>query len=231
VLAVAPAAGFSGAAALAPLRGAALRPRSRQGRFCPPGGLGLRASLNDPVEGGADGSLEKLLGNVGLGKLGKGIDWFFDTSTISGAKAWRLQEIPGEADSVRFRGETSGSELEEQLQDQIASRTLQREEVAAMVQADGDYYSDNALDQEYSLEDADLSSSLTARLQQISYQETGMDDQVALSPPLCLSLSSCLSTHVLCIYIIHVYYIYIIHVYCIYIMHVLRDACDPRMDR
>ncbi len=136
MLAVGPAAGFSGAAVLAPLRGAALRPRSRQGRFCPPGGLGLRASLNDPVEGGADGSLEKLLGNVGLGKLGKGIDWFFDTSTISGAKAWRLQEISGEADAVRFR--TSGAELEEQLQDQIASRTLQREEVAAMVQADSD---------------------------------------------------------------------------------------------
>lgn len=35
--------------------------------------------------------MEKLLGNVGLGKFGKGIDWFFDTSTISGAKAWRLQ--------------------------------------------------------------------------------------------------------------------------------------------
>ena len=33
------------------------------------------------TEGGADGSLEKILGNIGLGKVGKGIDWFFDTST------------------------------------------------------------------------------------------------------------------------------------------------------
>ena len=95
MLAVAPAAGFSGAVirGAAPLpssRGYGLNKLSRRG-FCPPVGLGLRASLNDPVEGGADGSMEKLLGNVGLGKFGKGIDWFFDTSTISGAKAWRLQ--------------------------------------------------------------------------------------------------------------------------------------------
>jgi len=95
VLAVAPAAGFSGAAiwGAAPLpstRVSGLIKLSRRG-VCPPVGLGLRASLNDPVEGGADGSMEKLLGNVGLGKFGKGIDWFFDTSTISGAKAWRLQ--------------------------------------------------------------------------------------------------------------------------------------------
>lgn len=77
------------------------------------------------AEGGADGSLEKLLGNIGLGKVGKGIDWFFDTSTISGAKAWRLQEIPGEADATRFRGgETTGDDLEEMLQDQISSRCV-----------------------------------------------------------------------------------------------------------
>jgi hypothetical protein len=70
-------------------------------------------------EGGADGSLEKMLGNIGLGKVGKSIDWFFDTSTISGAKAWRLQEIPGEADATRFRGKsgsaTTGDDLEEML--------------------------------------------------------------------------------------------------------------------
>merc|ERR1712216_945863 len=69
------------------------------------------ASLRDPVEGGADGAMGKI-----LGKVGKGIDWFFDTSTISGAKAWRHQEMPGEADSRRFR---KGDELEEMLQDQI----------------------------------------------------------------------------------------------------------------
>jgi hypothetical protein len=210
VLAVAPAAGFSGAVirGAAPLpssRGYGLNKLSRRG-FCPPVGLGLRASLNDPVEGGADGSMEKLLGNVGLGKFGKGIDWFFDTSTISGAKAWRLQvkyittlfvftrlnmympnsdknphwrlqEISGEADSRRWR---KGDELEEQLLDQISSRTLQRDEVAAMVQ-DGDYYSDSPLEKEYSLDDADLSSALTARLQQLSYQEGDMGDQVTLT--------------------------------------------------
>ena len=89
---------------------------------------------------------------------------------------WRLQEISGEADSRRWR---KGDELEEQLQDQISSRTLQRDEVAAMVQ-DGDYYSDSPLEKEYSLDDADLSSALTARLQQLSYQEGDMGDQVPL---------------------------------------------------
>jgi len=52
-------------------------------------------SLNDPVPGGAPDSLERFFGNVGLGKMGKSIDWLFDTSTISGAKAWRLQGVPG----------------------------------------------------------------------------------------------------------------------------------------
>ena len=78
----------------------------------------MKSNMTHPTcyltaEGGADGSLEKILGNVGLGKVGKSIDWFFDTSTISGAKAWRLQEVPGEADAAQYR---KGDELEEMLQ-------------------------------------------------------------------------------------------------------------------
>ena len=128
----------------------------------------LRASLLDPVEGGADGSMEKLLGNVGLGKVGKGIDWFFDTSTISGAKAWRHQQIAGEADAQRFR---QGDELEEMLQDQISSRTLQRSELQAAVAEDDDaMFSDGGFS--YSLDDTDLAGSLTARLEQLAYDES-----------------------------------------------------------
>ena len=128
----------------------------------------LRASLLDPVEGGADGSMEKLLGNVGLGKVGKGIDWFFDTSTISGAKAWRHQQIAGEADAQRFR---QGDELEEMLQDQISSRTLQRSELQAAVAEDDDaMFSDGGFS--YSLDDTDLAGSLTARLEQLTYDES-----------------------------------------------------------
>merc|ERR1712216_268519 len=132
------------------------------------------ASLRDPVEGGADGSMEKILGNVGLGKFGKGIDWFFDTSTISGAKAWQHQEMPGEADSRRFR---KGDELEEMLQDQISSRTLERDEIQAML-ARGDDAMFSSGEVEYSLEDGDLSSALTARLQGLALQANGMDAQM-----------------------------------------------------
>jgi len=134
-------------------------------------------------EGGADGSLEKMLGNIGLGKVGKGIDWFFDTSTISGAKAWRLQEIPGEADATQFRGgsnsETTGDDLEEMLQDQISSRTLDREALQAAMAGDEGFFSDaGAIGNDYSLDDADLSGALTARLQQLDYSESQQADLI-----------------------------------------------------
>lgn len=52
-------------------------------------------------------------------KVGRSVDWFFDTSDVAGAKAWRLQMPPGEADAQKWR---SGDMLEELLQDQIDSQ-------------------------------------------------------------------------------------------------------------
>lgn len=161
------AAAFSSSALLgAPLR-TPLHAVTRHARIPQ---LQLRASLKDPVEGGADGSMEKILGRVGLGGMGKSIDWLFDTSTISGAKAWRLQEIPGEADAMQYR---KGDELEEMLQDQISSRTLDRGGLDAAMAGNEDYFSDaGSFEDNYSLDDGDLGSALTRRLQQLALSDT-----------------------------------------------------------
>lgn len=60
-------------------------------------------------------------------KVGRSVDWFFDTSDVAGAKAWRLQMPPGEADAQKWR---SGDMLEELLQDQIDSQRWASSETA-----------------------------------------------------------------------------------------------------
>lgn len=64
------------------------------------------------------GTVFSSFGEMGK-KVGRSIDWFFDTSEVAGAKAWRLQMPPGEADAQKWR---NGDVLEELLQDQIESR-------------------------------------------------------------------------------------------------------------
>lgn len=167
VLIAEPVAAFSSSSLLR----TSLRTTSVAARQCPRLRT-LRASLREPVEGGADGSMERILGNIGLGKIGQSIDWLFDTSTISGAKAWRQQMPTGEADALQYR---KGDELEEMLQDQISSRTLERDELqTAMMSDDEGFFSDQA----YSLADDDLSGALTSRLQQLAYTEGGMGDAI-----------------------------------------------------
>lgn len=142
------------------------------------GALSLRA------EGGngerpepKDGSIEKLLGGLGpMGaKMGAGIDWFFDTSDIQGAKAWRLQSIQGEADSVKWRGGT-GDDLEDMLQEQISSREWSSDEMQA----------EDELTAEYSMSDADLSSAFGARLSTLQMEAQAQDGNILTGAELAL---------------------------------------------
>mmetsp|Transcript_50526 Transcript_50526/g.100870 ORF Transcript_50526/g.100870 Transcript_50526/m.100870 type:complete len:320 (-) Transcript_50526:114-1073(-) len=146
--------------------------RSSKSRVCPSPVTQLRAEeKREP----ADGSLEKILGNLGPtgARIGKGIDWFFDTSTISGAKAWRLQVVPGEADAARFRGgeETVGKkDIEDVILDQIQSR----KEDGVMVElsdVEEAYANQDSLDEVYSMTDEDLGASLTTRLKTIAFAD------------------------------------------------------------
>mmetsp|Transcript_5273 Transcript_5273/g.8450 ORF Transcript_5273/g.8450 Transcript_5273/m.8450 type:complete len:333 (-) Transcript_5273:144-1142(-) len=144
-----------------------------------PAVLGLRAQEKDSLKPEAaetkpeakDGSVEKLLGFLGEpgAKMGRGIDWFFDTSTISGAKAWRLQQVPGEADATRFRGD--GDVLEDMVRDQIDSYDKAgmnpSGSLSLNVGAEG-AFSDTMAEGGYSMTDEDLGNSLTARLSQIA---------------------------------------------------------------
>ena len=60
-----------------------------------------------------------------------------------------------------------------EYQDQISTRTLERDQIQAQMRLEGgEFFSDTALDEEYSLDDADLSGALTARLQQLAYSES-----------------------------------------------------------
>ena len=139
----------------------------------------------DTDKGPKDGSVEKMLGFLGPvgSKFGQSIDWFFDTSSVSGdvnfnhnqtfansypvgAKAWRLQVVPGEADSKRWR---KGDELESMIQDQILeseTSVISLKQLGADGEYEGDLFSQELPDS-YSMADDDLGKSLTERLQQM----------------------------------------------------------------
>jgi len=128
------------------------------------------------AEGGSYGSgdIERLFSPFGEAgkKVGRSIDWFFDTSDVAGAKAWRLQMPPGEADATKWR---SGDLLEEMAQEEISNR---REKALSSVSAPGvdvlDGY-DLAEEEdlfangfEYSMTDEDLGDALKRRFESIS---------------------------------------------------------------
>uniref|UniRef100_A0A7S4KLV1 Uncharacterized protein n=1 Tax=Guillardia theta TaxID=55529 RepID=A0A7S4KLV1_GUITH len=122
----------------------------------------------DTDKGPKDGSVEKMLGFLGPvgSKFGQSIDWFFDTSSVSGAKAWRLQVVPGEADSKRWR---KGDELESMIQEQILeseTSVISLKQLGADGEYEGDLFSQELPDS-YSMADDDLGKSLTERLQQM----------------------------------------------------------------
>mmetsp|Transcript_53122 Transcript_53122/g.125517 ORF Transcript_53122/g.125517 Transcript_53122/m.125517 type:complete len:331 (-) Transcript_53122:209-1201(-) len=161
-----------------PLRTFGCQPRVHSnGRVCssPSSLVQLRAqySTPPPPDGQpADGSLEKILGNLGPtgAKIGKGIDWFFDTSTISGAKAWRLQVVPGEADSARWRGreeQVGKRDIEDVILDEIQERKEKGMQVE-LEGVEGGAFTDAELEETYSMSDADLGAGLTARLREMS---------------------------------------------------------------
>jgi len=145
--------------------------------------LGLRAQRG-PQQPQRGDDIERLLSPFGEWgkKVGRSVDWFFDTSDVAGAKAWRLQMPPGEADAQKWR---SGDMLEELLQDQIDSQRKEGKEKAYAsgpggslsevaqdnvlgLGSDEDYFDGPS---EYSMTDEDLGDALRKRFDQISRGE------------------------------------------------------------
>eukprot|EP00960_Hanusia_phi_P019749 582992-Hanusia_phi.AAC.2 len=126
------------------------------------------SDTRESEKGPRDGSVEKMLGFLGPvgSKFGQSIDWFFDTSSVSGAKAWRLQVVPGEADAKRWR---KGDELESMIQEQILeseTSVISLKQLGVTEEYEGDLFSQELPDS-YSMADDDLGRSLTDRLQQM----------------------------------------------------------------